>query len=102
MTENAIRLAKRYFNEKHLPDAAIDMIDRTMALIKATNDIAVKVLQRITEKISALESSDSIFCHFLIHLQSMESFKLSNDKIKDMLGIFHRRFFQLDMFKLAD
>lgn len=34
------------------------MIDRTMALIKATNDIAVKVLQRITEKISALESSE--------------------------------------------
>ena len=58
VTENAIRLAKRYFNEKHLPDAAIDMIDRTMALIKATNDIAVKVLQRITEKISALESSE--------------------------------------------
>ena len=58
VTENAIRLAKRYFNEKHLPDAAIDMIDRTMALIKATNDIAVKDLQRITEKISALESSE--------------------------------------------
>lgn len=58
VTENAIRLAKRYFNEKHLPDAAIDMIDRTMALIKATNDIAVKDLQRITEKISALENSE--------------------------------------------
>lgn len=55
VAENAIRLAKRYFNEKHLPDAAIDMIDRTMALIKATNDIATKDIQRITEKVNCLD-----------------------------------------------
>lgn len=59
VTENAIRLAKRYFNEKHLPDAAIDMIDRTMALIKATNDIATKDIRRVTEKVSALELSEN-------------------------------------------
>lgn len=60
VTENAIRLAKRYFNEKHLPDAAIDMIDRTMALIKATNDIAIKDIQRVTEKVNALEISERL------------------------------------------
>lgn len=59
VTENAIRLAKRYFNEKHLPDAAIDMIDRTMALIKATNDIATKDIRRVTEKVNALELSEN-------------------------------------------
>lgn len=58
VTDNAIRLAKRYFNEKHLPDAAIDMIDRTMALIKVTNDIAIKDIQRITEKVNVLEISE--------------------------------------------
>lgn len=57
-TEHAIRLAKRYFNEKHLPDAAMDMIDRTMALIKATNDIAEKDIRRITEKVNRLSASD--------------------------------------------
>ena len=36
---NAIRLAKRYFNEKHLPESAIDLIDRTMALLKIKNDL---------------------------------------------------------------
>lgn len=38
-TINAIRLAKRYFSEKHLPDSAIDLIDRTMALVKIENDL---------------------------------------------------------------
>lgn len=38
-TINAIRLAKRYFSEKYLPDSAIDLIDRTMALVKIENDL---------------------------------------------------------------
>ncbi len=36
---NSIRLAKRYFSEKHLPESAIDLIDRTMALLKINNDL---------------------------------------------------------------
>lgn len=36
--DNAIRLSKRYFSEKHLPDSAIDLIDRTMALLRIEND----------------------------------------------------------------
>lgn len=36
---NSIRLSKRYFSEKHLPDSAIDLIDRTMALLKIKNDL---------------------------------------------------------------
>ena len=36
---NSIRLAKRYFSEKHLPDSAIDLVDRTMALLKIKNDL---------------------------------------------------------------
>lgn len=50
-TESAIRLAKRYFSEKHLPDSAIDLIDRTMAFIKTTNDIAAKDIRAIREKL---------------------------------------------------
>ena len=38
LIDNAIRLAKRYFSEKHLPDSAIDLIDRTMALRKINNE----------------------------------------------------------------
>lgn len=35
----SIRLAKRYFSEKRLPDSAIDLIDRTMSLLKIKNDL---------------------------------------------------------------
>ena len=38
--ENAIRLAKRYLTEKALPTSAIDLIDRTMALLKTMNDMS--------------------------------------------------------------
>lgn len=38
--EEAIRLAKRYLTERALPDSAFDLIDRTMALIKTTNDMS--------------------------------------------------------------
>ena len=34
----AIRLAKRYLNEKALPDSAFDLIDRAMAALKIQND----------------------------------------------------------------
>ena len=34
----AIRLAKRYLNEKALPDSAFDLIDRAMAALKIHND----------------------------------------------------------------
>ena len=35
---SAIRLAKRYLNEKALPDSAFDLIDRAMAALKIQND----------------------------------------------------------------
>ena len=44
---NSIRLAKRYFSEKHLPDSAIDLIDRTMALLKIKNDMNPDAKQEI-------------------------------------------------------
>lgn len=51
--KSAIRLAKRYFSEKRLPDSAIDLIDRTMAFIKTTNDMAAKDIRAIREKFEA-------------------------------------------------
>lgn len=54
----SIRLAKRYFSEKHLPDSAIDMIDCAMALIKATNDVSAKDMARLSLKLEALKQSE--------------------------------------------
>lgn len=44
---NSIRLAKRYFSEKHLPESAIDLIDRTMALLKIKNDLHPEEKQEV-------------------------------------------------------
>ena len=38
--KDSIRLAKRYLNDKSLPDSAIDLLDRTMAHVKADNEKA--------------------------------------------------------------
>lgn len=54
----AVRLAKRYFSEKHLPDSAIDMIDRGMALIKSTNDMAAKDVNRLYGKLEEIRDAD--------------------------------------------
>lgn len=55
----AIRLAKRYFSEKHLPDSAIDLIDRTMAFIKTTNDMAAKDVQAIRSRFDQWLATES-------------------------------------------
>ncbi|MFZ4861471.1 AAA family ATPase [Sphingobacterium sp. Mn56C] len=39
-----VRLAKRYAKGKKLPDAAIDLLDRTMAALKILNELSVKEL----------------------------------------------------------
>lgn len=49
----AIRLAKRYLNERSLPDSAFDLIDRAMAHLKTVNDKADKSGKR-----TALDASD--------------------------------------------
>ena len=51
---DAIRLAKRYLNEKALPDSGFDLIDRTMAMIRTMNGISQKDIQSIQEKLEAL------------------------------------------------
>ncbi|MCF0243549.1 MAG: ATP-dependent Clp protease ATP-binding subunit [Bacteroidaceae bacterium] len=45
---DAIRLAKRYLTEKALPDSAIDLLDRTMAQVKAANDQAETPVTELT------------------------------------------------------
>jgi len=54
---DAIRLAKRYMNEKSLPDSAFDLIDRTMSLIRTTNDVSQKDICHIREKLQRLQEN---------------------------------------------
>ncbi|MDR0795520.1 MAG: AAA family ATPase, partial [Tannerella sp.] len=51
---DAIRLAKRYLNEKALPDSGFDLIDRTMSMIRTMNSISQKDIQALQEKLEQL------------------------------------------------
>ena len=57
---DAIRLAKRYLNEKALPDSGFDLIDRTMSMIRTMNSISQKDIQAIHEKLNQLENNEQI------------------------------------------
>ena len=55
--KDAIRLAKRYLNEKALPDSGFDLIDRTMSMIRTMNSISQKDIQALQEKLDQLRNN---------------------------------------------
>jgi ATP-dependent Clp protease ATP-binding subunit ClpA len=50
----AVRLAKRYLKDRHLPDSAIDLVDRTMAAIRMLDEQAVAGLAQLQTDFDAL------------------------------------------------
>lgn len=53
LTES-VRLARRYLKERRLPDAAIDLMDRTMAAIRMMSDITQAELELLEKNLQAL------------------------------------------------
>jgi ATP-dependent Clp protease ATP-binding subunit ClpB len=53
----SIRLSKRYLKEKRLPEAAIDLIDRTMAVIKMSAEISGKEIDHLKQAYSLLKEN---------------------------------------------
>jgi ATP-dependent Clp protease ATP-binding subunit ClpA len=54
-TTESIRLARRYLKDRRLPDAAIDLVDRTMAAVKMMNDTSASDVASLKEKLEFLE-----------------------------------------------
>lgn len=52
--KESIRLARRYLKERRLPDAAIDLVDRTMAAIRMMNDTTSEALTQMEERFQAI------------------------------------------------
>lgn len=52
--DEAVRLAKRYVKDRRLPDAAVDLIDRTMAAIRMMDDTSKKELEILKTEAEAL------------------------------------------------
>lgn len=55
---DSIRLAKRYVKERKLPDAAIDLIDRTMAVVRMMQETSVGDLEMMQQKLNELISTE--------------------------------------------
>lgn len=55
----SVKLAKRYIKDRRLPDAAIDLIDRTMAAVKLMSDTSRKEVDSISADFEKLKESVS-------------------------------------------
>jgi ATP-dependent Clp protease ATP-binding subunit ClpA len=56
--QETVRLAKRYIKDRRLPDAAIDLLDRTMAAIRMMDETSrgeLELLQKELDELSILE-----------------------------------------------
>lgn len=51
----AVRLAKRYIKDRRLPDAAIDLIDRTMSVVKLMGETSKDEIKALQFKLDALQ-----------------------------------------------
>ncbi|WP_025743106.1 ATP-dependent Clp protease ATP-binding subunit [Aquimarina pacifica] len=54
----AIRLSKRFNKDRSLPDAAIDLIDRTMSASRYMIETTAARIEKVTESLSNIESAD--------------------------------------------
>jgi len=55
-----VRLAKRYMKDKRLPDAALDLLDMTMASIKLTGETSQKELDHLQERFEEIITNPSL------------------------------------------
>ncbi|MEZ0611477.1 ATP-dependent Clp protease ATP-binding subunit [Fibrella sp. WM1] len=67
VAEEAVRLAQRYVKDRRLPDAAVDLLDRTMAAIRTMGQTAesdIKALQveldSVSERVADLEPAEQL------------------------------------------
>ncbi|NLU91619.1 AAA family ATPase [Chitinophaga sp. Ak27] len=56
----SIRLSRRYLKERCLPDSAINLLDRTMAAIRAMHDTGATLLQTLQAEFTSLTGNDPL------------------------------------------
>lgn len=56
--KEAVTLSKRYLKERFLPDAAIDLIDRSMAVLKLMNDTTGSEVQTLKQELETITKNE--------------------------------------------
>ena len=82
--KECVRLSKRYIKDRRLPDAAIDLLDRTMAAIKLMIETNKGELKELKEKLEKLEADDTLPEHELFNEYKWLN-SLFNNKISPVL-----------------
>ena len=72
----AVRLSKRYLKERCLPDAAIDLVDRAMAVVRLMQDTSGKDIGELRNTFESLSENEQ---------------KLSEEDLLKELHWFHTR-----------
>ena len=72
--QEAIRLSRRYLKERCLPDSAINLLDRTLAAVRAMQDTSGALVQALHKELSSLIDQESLQLTDLqwFHRQMME------------------------------
>ncbi|WP_199898132.1 AAA family ATPase [Marinilabilia salmonicolor] len=76
-----VSLAQRYVKDRKLPDAAIDLLDRTMSAVKMINETAEGNIQNLFEQIEVVESNKK-----KQPPQKVSELKLINASMQNLLG----------------
>ena len=56
--KETIRLSRRFLKERSLPSAAIDLIDRTMSVVRTARDFTGMILQEIETEINSISGAE--------------------------------------------
>lgn len=75
------RLAQRYVKDRKLPDAAIDLLDRTMSAVKMINETAEGNIKNLFEQINIVENNEQ-----KQPAQKVSELRLINISMKNLLG----------------
>jgi len=75
------RLAKRYVKDRRLPDAAVDLLDRTMAALKMMNQTSTSELDQLTTEFETLVADAS-----MDELTRMSEYKWFYKSLKNRLS----------------
>lgn len=78
VTAECVRLAKRYIKDKRLPDAALDLLDRTMAAVRMMNESSERDIEKLKIELESIIVDETLEEDNKIHALKWFSSQLPN------------------------
>lgn len=84
---DCVRLSKRYIKDRRLPDAAIDLLDRTMSAVKMINETAPADILDFTKRLGEVEEKREMIEEERLDALRMLHFSMQNRLSPVLLGM---------------